>query len=57
MKSYIKNVVFIIFIGVKDKKNFITPRQNPLLSEKSIKVGKKAVLIASVIAVVILCSG
>ena len=38
-------------------KNFITPRQNPLLSKSTIKVGKKTLVIATVIAVALLCSG
>lgn len=38
-------------------KNFITPRQKPLLSEKTIKVTKKTLAVATVIAVAILCSG
>jgi|TARA_B100000900_G_scaffold4121_1_gene3517 hypothetical protein len=38
-------------------KNFVTPRQKPLLSEKSIKVGKKAALLATVVAIALLCSG
>lgn len=38
-------------------KNFVTPRQKPLLSEKTIKVTKKTLLIASVFAIALLCSG
>jgi len=38
-------------------KNFVTPHQKPLLSEKTIKVTKKTLAVATVIAVVILCSG
>lgn len=38
-------------------RNFVTPRQKPLLSEKSLKVGKKALIIASVFALAVLCSG
>jgi hypothetical protein len=38
-------------------KNFVTPRQKPLLSEKTIKVTKKTLAVATVIAVAILCSG
>ena len=29
--------------------NFVTPRQKPLLSEKSLKVNKKALIISSVL--------
>jgi len=38
-------------------RNFITPRQKPILSEKTIKVTKKTLAVATVIAVAILCSG
>jgi hypothetical protein len=38
-------------------RNFITPRQKPILSEKSIKVTKKTLAIATVIAIALLCSG
>lgn len=38
-------------------RNFVTPRQKPLLTEKSFKVGKKALLITSVLVVAVLCSG
>jgi len=38
-------------------KNFVTPRQKPLLSKKTIKVTKKTLAVATVIAVAILCSG
>ena len=37
--------------------NFVTPRQKPIITEKTIKVGKKALIIASVLAVAVLCSG
>lgn len=38
-------------------RNIVTPIKKPFLSEKTIKVGKKALLITSVIAVAVLCSG
>lgn len=38
-------------------RNFVTPRQKPLLTEKSLKVGKRALLITSVLVVAVLCSG
>ena len=38
-------------------KNFVTPRQKPILTEKTIKAGKRALLIASVLALAVLCSG
>ena len=38
-------------------RNFVTPIKKPIISEKTIKVGKKALLIASVFAVAVLCSG
>lgn len=38
-------------------KKFVTPIKKPLLTEKSIKVGKKALLVTSVLAVALLCSG
>ena len=38
-------------------RNFVTPIKKPLLTEKTIKVSKKALLITSVIAVALLCSG
>ena len=47
-------LVFIIFIGMR---NFVTPRQKPIFTEKTLKVGKKALIIASVLAVAVLCSG
>jgi len=47
-------LVFIIFIGMR---NYITPVQQPLLNKKTLKVGKKAIIIASVLAVAVLCSG
>ena len=38
-------------------RNFVTPIKKPLLTEKSIKVTKKALLITGVLAVALLCSG
>ena len=38
-------------------RNFVTPIQKPIITEKTIKVGKKALLIASVLAITLLCSG
>ena len=38
-------------------RNFVTPRQKPIITDKTIKVGKKALIIASVFAVALLCSG
>ena len=38
-------------------RNYITPKQQPLLNKKTIKVGKKALIIASVFALAVLCSG
>ena len=38
-------------------KNFVTPRQKPLFTENTIKAGKKALIIASVLALAVLCSG
>ena len=38
-------------------RNFVTPRQRPIITEKTLKVGKKALIIASVLAVAVLCSG
>jgi hypothetical protein len=38
-------------------RNFVTPVQQPIITEKTIKVGKKALLIASVFALAVLCSG
>lgn len=37
--------------------NFVTPRQKPILTEKTIKAGKKALLITSIFALAVLCSG
>lgn len=37
--------------------NFVTPRQKPIITEKTIKVGKKALIVAGVFAVALLCSG
>jgi hypothetical protein len=37
--------------------NYITPRQKPIITEKTIKVGKKALIITSVFVVALLCSG
>lgn len=38
-------------------RNYITPRQRPIITEKSLKVGKRALLITSVLVVAVLCSG
>tara|TARA_B100001093_G_scaffold434549_1_gene432062 strand:+ start:495 stop:620 length:126 start_codon:yes stop_codon:yes gene_type:complete len=38
-------------------RNFVTPIKKPLLTEKSIKVTKKTLVIAGVLAVALLCSG
>jgi len=38
-------------------RNFVTPIKKPLLTEKSLKVGKRALLITSVLVVAVLCSG
>ena len=38
-------------------RNFVTPIKKPLLSEKSLKVGKRTLLITSVLVVALLCSG
>jgi hypothetical protein len=37
--------------------NFVTPRQLPLLNEKSIKLLKYAIVITLIIFVMVLCSG
>jgi hypothetical protein len=38
-------------------RNFVTPIQKPIITEKTLKVGKKALLITGVIALAVLCSG
>lgn len=38
-------------------RNYITPQQRPVITEKTLKVGKKALLITSVLVVAVLCSG
>ena len=38
-------------------RNFVTPKQKPLLTEKTLKVTKRALLITGVLAVALLCSG
>ena len=38
-------------------RNYITPRQRPIVTEKTLKVGKRALLITSVLVVAVLCSG
>ena len=38
-------------------KNFVTPRQKPLLSESTIKITKKTLVVTTVIAIALLCSG
>ena len=38
-------------------RNFVTPRQKPIITEKTLKVGKKAIIMASVFALAVLCSG
>ena len=37
--------------------NFVTPRQKAIITEKTLKVGKKALIITGVIALAVLCSG
>lgn len=37
--------------------NFVTPRQKAIITEKTLKVGKKALIVAGVFAVALLCSG
>jgi hypothetical protein len=37
--------------------NYITPRQKAIITEKTLKVGKKALIVAGVFAVAVLCSG
>ena len=37
--------------------NYITPRQKAIITEKTLKVGKKALIVAGVFAVALLCSG
>jgi len=38
-------------------RNFITPIQKPLLSDKTLKIGKKTIIVASIVAIGLLCSG
>mgnify|MGYP007048363821 FL=1 len=38
-------------------RNFVTPIQKPLLSEKTIKRTKKTIIVASIVAIGLLCSG
>tara|TARA_B100000282_G_C31363604_1_gene323456 strand:+ start:392 stop:511 length:120 start_codon:yes stop_codon:yes gene_type:complete len=38
-------------------RKIVKPINKPVVSDKTIKVGKKALLIASVLAVALLCSG
>ena len=37
--------------------NFVTPRQKAIITEKTLKVGKKALIVAGVFALAVLCSG
>ena len=37
--------------------NYITPRQKAIITEKTLKVGKKALIVAGVFALAVLCSG
>jgi hypothetical protein len=37
--------------------NYITPRQKAIITEKTLKVGKKAIIVAGVFALAVLCSG
>jgi len=38
-------------------RNFVTPRQKAIITEKTLKVGKKALIVAGVFALAVLCSG
>jgi hypothetical protein len=38
-------------------RNFVTPRQKPLVSDKTLKIGKKTIIVASIVAIGLLCSG
>ena len=38
-------------------RNFVTPRQQAIITEKTLKVGKKALIVAGVFALAVLCSG
>ena len=37
--------------------NYITPRQKAIITEKTLKVGKKTLIVAAVFALAVLCSG
>ena len=38
-------------------RNFVTPKQTPLVSNKALKIGKKTIIVASIVAIGLLCSG
>lgn len=38
-------------------RNFVTPIQKPLVSEKTLKSAKKTIIVASIVAIGLLCSG
>jgi hypothetical protein len=38
-------------------RNFVTPIQKPLVTEKTLKVSKKIIITASIVAIGLLCSG
>jgi hypothetical protein len=38
-------------------RNFVTPIQKPLVSEKALKIGKKTIIVASIVAIGLLCGG
>jgi len=38
-------------------RNFVTPIQKPLVSDKTLKVSKKTIIVASIVAIGLLCSG
>jgi hypothetical protein len=38
-------------------RNFVTPIQKPLVSTKTLKISKKLLITASIVAIGLLCSG
>jgi len=38
-------------------RNFVTPITKPLVSDKALKIGKKTIIVASIVAIGLLCSG
>ena len=38
-------------------RNFVTPIQKPLVTEKTLKASKKIIITASIVAIGLLCSG